>query len=253
MSTSTRPSALDIYERVVEDAAEEIERPNQSLAFSGLFAGFTIGAAPLAAALGLALLEGDGRMFIAFLLYPVGYAAVILGRAQFFTENTLYPVLLTFRDRTTLGPTLRLWAVVLSANLVGAALFTLLVTETSALDVSIRDELVTLGETDAAGGFGDSFWSAVMAGWILAMIAWLVEATDSSIARLGIIWALIVVVGLGGLDHCVASSIEVLSAVFDGSVGLDRFFGWLGTVTVGNILGGVFIVSVLNYGQIQKD
>ncbi len=44
---SSRPHALDIYERVCEDTAEELSRPQGSLFYSALFAGLTIGLAPL--------------------------------------------------------------------------------------------------------------------------------------------------------------------------------------------------------------
>ena len=93
-----RPHAVDIYERVCDDTVEELRRPPGSLAFSGLFAGFTVALAPLAYALALvALGSTDSDKFVAALLYPIGYIAVIIGRAQFFTENTLYPVMVTMR------------------------------------------------------------------------------------------------------------------------------------------------------------
>jgi len=118
-----RPHALDIYEQICEDTEEEIERPFSSLCFSGLFGGFVIGLAPLSVALGaLTLGEGGASAFVAALLYPIGYVAVILGRAQFFTENTLYPVMLTLRKTRYLGPTARLWAIVYTSNMLDATL-----------------------------------------------------------------------------------------------------------------------------------
>jgi formate/nitrite transporter FocA (FNT family) len=108
-----RPHAVDIYERVCDDTVEELRRPPSSLAFSGLFAGFTIALAPLAYALALVTLgEGESQKFAAALVYPIGYIAVIIGRAQFFTENTLYPVTVTMRKPEFLTPSSRLWAIV---------------------------------------------------------------------------------------------------------------------------------------------
>src|SRR5215210_3370028 len=99
MTEPSRPSAHDIYDRVRADARDEIGRPSSSLAFSGLFAGFTIGAGTMAVAIALTVLGGGGgATFVAYLLYPIGFIAVIVGRAQFFTENTLYPVVLSFRE-----------------------------------------------------------------------------------------------------------------------------------------------------------
>ena len=46
-------------------------------------------------------LIGDGQwpQFISYFIYPVGFIAVISGRAQLFTENTLYPVILVLEER----------------------------------------------------------------------------------------------------------------------------------------------------------
>jgi len=89
-----RPSAYDIYERVLSDAEAELERPASGLAFSALFAGLTIGLSGLAAASAFAAIPpgAAGREFVAFALYPIGFIAVVVGRAQFFTENTLYQI-----------------------------------------------------------------------------------------------------------------------------------------------------------------
>jgi formate/nitrite transporter FocA (FNT family) len=253
MAEPSRPRAQDIYERVVEDAGAELERSGTSLASSALFAGFTIGATPLVVALTLGLLDSEGETLIAALLYPIGYAAVILGRAQFFTENTLYPVILSFQDRSALAGTARLWAIVYGANVAGAFLFALMLVGADFLGDAAHAEFVQFGGEAAAGPFSDNFWSAVITGWLLATVAWLVEATETAIGQLVAIWALTLIVGLGSFDHCIASTINVAAATMDGELGLDRLLGWLGTVTLGNIAGGVLIVSMLNYGQARYE
>jgi formate/nitrite transporter FocA (FNT family) len=43
----------------------------------------------------------------------------------------------------------------------------------------------------------------------------------------------------------------VLAAVVDGNVGVGHFFEWLSAVILGNVIGGVIIVAVLNYGQVR--
>ncbi|MGH2884032.1 MAG: formate/nitrite transporter family protein, partial [Solirubrobacteraceae bacterium] len=123
-----RASAADIYERVKREATEELDRPVAALAFSGLFAGASVGFGAVASAAATVALAGhhDGRL-VGAIFFPIGFIVVIIGRAQLFTENTLYPVTLVLDERRRLLATLRLWAVVLSANLIGAALFALLV------------------------------------------------------------------------------------------------------------------------------
>jgi formate-nitrite transporter family protein len=69
------------------------------------------------------------RPLIAGAGYCVGFLIVVLGRQQLFTENTLTVVLplLLRKDLSTLLRMLRLWVVVLGANLVGTFLFALCV------------------------------------------------------------------------------------------------------------------------------
>jgi formate/nitrite transporter FocA (FNT family) len=66
------------------------------------------------------------------------------------------------------------------------------------------------------------------------------------------VWLLTFVVGIGKFAHCIASSGEIISAVVAGAIPVSAYFHWLLPVVLGNILGGVIIVSVLNYGQVKE-
>jgi formate-nitrite transporter family protein len=96
------------------------------------------------------------------------------------------------------------------------------------------------------------FWSGVIGGWIIALVAWVVTASQWTIGQLVIVWFLTFVVGIGKFSHCIASSGEVFSAVVSGELALASYFHWLFFATLGNITGGVVIVSMLNYGQVKE-
>jgi len=55
-----------------------------------------------------ALLGHEGQHIAPYLLYPIGFIAVIIGRAQLFTENTLYPVVLVLDERRHVVETIAL-------------------------------------------------------------------------------------------------------------------------------------------------
>lgn len=247
-----RASAADIYERVKHDAADELERPLAALAFSGLFAGATVGFGAVAAAAVSATLAGhQDATLVGAIFFPIGFIVVIVGRAQLFTENTLYPVTLVFDERRHLVATLRLWAIVLGANLIGAVLFAVLVTQSGALKTDVIAKLVDDGHRAASAGLPSVFWSAVLGGWLIAMVAWLIQSTPAVIGQIALIWALAFVVGILGLDHCVSTTVEVICALIKGDVQLAHTLAWLATVILGNIAGGVLIVALLNYGQVR--
>jgi formate/nitrite transporter FocA (FNT family) len=247
-----RPGADEIYESVKRDAAAELARPLPALAFSGLFAGATLGFSGLAAA-GAAALVGSAASaeLVGALFYPIGFVATIIGRAQLFTENTLYPLTLVLDERKHLVATCRLWAVVLSANLVGALAFAVLAVDSGAVSHGVVAHLTDLGHRLAMGSWTSKLWSGVMAGWLLAMVAWTIEATDSAVGQIALIWALTFIIGLAQFDHCVSTTSEVLSAVVDGTVSTGDFLVWLSAVLLGNVVGGVAIVGLLNYGQVR--
>jgi formate/nitrite transporter FocA (FNT family) len=249
---STRPSAGDILDRVLADAEREIERPSAALAISGFAAGLLMGLSGL----GVAVLEAafhssqGWREVVAFSLYPLGFLAVIAGRAQLFTENTLYPVVLVLDRRKHLLDTARLWVVILTANMLGVLVFGAIASQTSALPKPARTHLVQLGQKALEGSWGTVFWTAVVGGWLIALVAWLVESTDTSIAHLAIIWLLTFAVGIGGFAHSIATAGEILTAVVNGSAPVGHFFAWATAAVVGNAIGGVVIVALLNYGQV---
>ena len=247
-----RPGAEDIYDSVKRDAAEEIARPIPALAFSGVFAGATLGFSGLAAAAAASLApSASSSDLIGALVYPIGFVAAIVGRAQLFTENTLYPLTMVLDERKHLRATFRLWIVVLCANLLGALAFATFAVHSGAVSHDIVTQLTDLGRRLSAGSWISNVASGVAAGWLLALVAWTIEASDDAIAQIALIWALTFVIGAAGLDHCVSTTSEVLAAVVHGQASVGHFLGWLSAVVLGNVVGGVAIVGLLNYGQVR--
>jgi len=118
-----RLTAHEIYEHAVQAGRDELARPVVQLAFSGLAGGFVMGLSGFGVALIRSYLgDGEPARLVSFALYPAGFVAVIIGRAQLFTENTLFPVLVVLREPARLLRMLRLWAVVLAFNVLGDAL-----------------------------------------------------------------------------------------------------------------------------------
>src|SRR4051812_18241375 len=92
---SERKTAQEIFDAASATAKDELSRPSSALAISGLAGGVTMGLTEMGVAVARAHLgAGEGQQLFAMLLYPIGFISVIIGRAQLFTENTLYPVIL---------------------------------------------------------------------------------------------------------------------------------------------------------------
>jgi formate/nitrite transporter FocA (FNT family) len=258
MAVETRRlTANEIFDAAVESAREELKRSTRTLAFSGLAGGLTMGLTGLSVAATRAILgSGSWEELASYLVYPMGFIAVIIGRSQLFTENTLYPVVLLLDERKQfarrLRDTLRLWAVAFSANIVGALCFATLAVKSSALSPEIYSQLVKLGAESVTGTASHFFWSGVIGGWLIALVAWMVTASQWTIGQVAMIWLLTFVVGIGKFSHCIATSGEILATVLAGSTTATSYVHWLLAATSGNIMGGVIMVSMLNYGQVRE-
>lgn len=252
MEESKRRSAEQILEQVLENARDELARPTVGLLFSGFAGGISMGLTGLGVALAISYL-GDGPIqeFFSFFFYPIGFIVVIIGRAQLFTENTLFPVVLALDERGHVLNTLRLWAAVFVSNVAGAVFFGWLIMKTGALPHNFADAFAGLGLKAAAGHFTLIFAKAVIGGWLIALVAWMVSASHWTIGQIAVIWMLTFIVGAGHFSHCIASSAEIFGAVLSGHLQFSNYFQWLLPATLGNIVGGVAIVSLLNYGQVR--
>jgi formate/nitrite transporter FocA (FNT family) len=251
-----RPSAQEIFEQVANNARQELGRSSVSLAISGLAGGVFMGLSAMGNAIAIASLTAAGAvpapatLFIGKMFYPLGFIAVILGRSQLFTENTLYPVALVLAEQNHFWKTMWLWAVVLPFNVVGALAFASLASLTGALSPSVVQWLSQLG-LDAVHHSGATiFWSGVMGGWIIATVAWLVSGSHSITGSVMVIWMLTFVVGLGNFAHCIAASGEVFAAILTGRAPWVAFPRWFLPAVAGNICGGVGMVTLLEYGQV---
>jgi formate/nitrite transporter FocA (FNT family) len=247
-----RFTADEILQGTLDNARNELNRSTTKLLFSGVAGGITMGLTALGVSAMQAFLgQGGWRDLVAYLAYPLGFIAVIIGRAQLFTENTLYPVVLVLDERRHLIRMLRLWGIVFVANVAGAWIFAILVAKSSALHPDMLSAMVTMGSNAAAGDAAHFFWSGVIGGWLIALVAWIVTASHWTIGQLTVIYLLTFVVGAGRFAHCIAGSCEILAAVMHGTIPPFAYFHWLLPATIGNICGGTIIVSLLNYGQVR--
>ncbi len=58
-------------------------------------------------------------------------------------------------------------------------------------------------------------------------------------------------VGIGHFAHSIAGSGEVLTAVLARQLPVTEYFTW--ALAAGNIVGGVGMVALFNYGQVHQD
>lgn len=245
-------STDEIFQRIVATADEEFVRSNRLLFFSGLAAGLSIGLSFVARA-ALSSAVGDPDALAGMALYPVGFLLIVLGRYQLFTENTLTPVTLVLTKIASVPQLLRVWGVVLAANVLGAALVALVLARTGVLDADTLATARGIAAHALEVPAADLFWKGVFAGWLVASMVWLNHAARDTITRLFIVFAIMFLVPAADLFHCIIGACEVLFLVFQGAAALPEAAGFFGAVVLGNTVGGVLLVALLNYSQTRRD
>ena len=251
----TTISAIIVHEAIREEGERELRRPASALAWSGLAAGLSMGFSLVGQGLLRAYLpDVSWRPLIANFGYSLGFLIVVLGRQQLFTENTLTAILplLAHPNRHTIWRVIRLWLIVLVANIVGALAFAMLVAHTAIFKPEIQAAFTAIGKAALDGSFSTILLKAIFAGWLIALMVWLLPAAET--ARVHIIIILTYIVGLGAFAHIIAGSVEVLYLVSAGSLSWQGYLGeFFAPTLLGNIIGGVSLVAALNYAQVAAE
>jgi formate-nitrite transporter family protein len=240
------------YEVIRREGESELERSPQALAWSGLAAGLSMGFILVAEGLLRSHLpDTSWRPLVAKLGYSVGFLIVILGSQQLYTENTLTPIvpLLTRKSGEMLGRVLRLWAIVLVTNLLGTILFAWVVARTTLFDMEVHRAFLGVASEALRGDFATTLVRAIFAGWLIALLVWMLPGAQSE--QVPVIIGMTYLVGLAGLAHIVAGSVEVAYLVARGAATWGDYLGrFVAPTLLGNTLGGVTLVAALNHAQV---
>jgi formate/nitrite transporter FocA (FNT family) len=252
----TRFSAEEIHDNVLEAAEEELERPASELIWSALASGLLVGFSFLAVAFLESLFPPSLKELATTIGYPLGFLYVVHARHQLFTENTLEPVipLLENRDGETLRRLLRLWAIVLPLNLVGALIFAEALAHTQVVEPKLVTHLLDAARTSTEATAQLVFYKAIWAGWLIALMAWLIAATHDTTAQILLVWLTTAPIAAFGFKHSIAGAVEAFYRAAMGDAPWSRMiFTFEIPAILGNIVGGVVLVALVNHGQVTKN
>ncbi len=247
-----------VFETVLREGIGELERAPAALAFSGLAAGLSMGfSLVFMGVIRAHVPDLPWRPLVQAFGYTIGFVVVILARQQLFTENTVTPIL-PLLDAEHKWPVLvrvlRLWGIVLGTNLAGAAIFSFAIAHSGVFDAPLKAQFAQIGMDALAPTSMSIFVRGIFAGWLIALMVWLLPAADTQ--KLWVIIIVTYLVGALGLSHIIEGSVDAIYAVASGQATWGQYFGhFVIPVFAGNVIGGVLLVSLLNYGQIvpKKD
>jgi formate/nitrite transporter FocA (FNT family) len=246
-------TAKVIHEAIRLEGTEELERPSWSVGWSGLAAGLTMGCSMIAQGILQAQLpDTPWRELVASFGYTTGFLFVTMGRQQLFTETTLTVMLPVLHKTHGVSDVMRYWAIVFAANIVGTLLFAAAANIPGLFRPDAVHAFVDLGVKAAEPGFLGVLIKGVFAGWLIALMVWLLPAAAS--ARFFIIVAVTWLISAAHFSHVIAGSVETGFAAMQGSLGWqDYLVGFLIPAFIGNSIGGVVFVALLNHAQVKQE
>jgi formate/nitrite transporter FocA (FNT family) len=250
-----RPDALILHEIIRREGEEEMQRTALALSLSGFAAGLTMGFSLIVPGVLKAHLPHEPWAELVLSIgYSIGFLIVVLGRQQLFTENTVTPILPLLTERTlgALLRVIRLWSIVLVANILATIVIASVLAHTDAFKPEVREAFAEISRHTIEDPFWTTVIKAVFAGWLIALMVWILPATGSAAPFIIILMTWLV--SMCGLAHIVAGSVDAFYLVATGEIDFAKYAtGFFVPTLVGNVVGGVTLVSVLNFGQVAPD
>jgi formate/nitrite transporter FocA (FNT family) len=136
--------------------------------------------------------------------------------------------------------------------MIGALIFACVMGHSTVCSDGVRDQFSAIGNEDLENGFATTLLRAIFAGWIIALMIWLLPFAES--AHIWVIIFLAYLIGIGHLPHLVAGAIPSFYAVVTGAA---TFGHWLTNfflpVLIGNCIGGVAMVAMGAHAEFTNE
>src|SRR6056297_2332594 len=243
----------EIFQRIIAAADEEITSGPRELFFSALAAGFAI---TITFMLYVSMKTSTGSdPVLSALLYPLGFIYIIIGGYQLYTENTLPPVALTLERLASIPTLFRHWSIVLAGNFLGGAMGAVSLVYGGIFEPETQIKAIEIAEKGALyTEWWSLFFKAVFAGLIVAGVVWVGFAAGDTVTRLLAVYLAFLAIPNGNLFHVVVSFTEVIYLVLETNYSLlTGMTSFVLPVLLGNTLGGVVLVTVVNYFQTSEE
>jgi formate/nitrite transporter FocA (FNT family) len=230
------------FTAMVTEGVQRLHRSWREVLVTGFFGGTEVAMGVLAY---LSVMRETGNPLIAGLAFSIGFLALLLGRSELFTEGFLIPVTTVAAGRASWAQLGKLWSGTLLGNLVGGwVLMWLIMTGFPKLHA----QTVTIGTHYATAPLsGQTFALAVLGGAAITLMTRMQHGTDSMPAK--IVAAVAGAFLLSGLQlfHSILDSLIIFGALItgDASFGYLDWVRWLAYTLVGNMAGGLLLVTLL--------
>ena len=237
----------ETFARTIDEGRRRLSRPLLPLLATGVVGGIDVGTGVLAL---LLVKHETHNILLGGLAFSVGFIALTLARSELFTEDFLVPVSTVIARQARLRMLLRLWVGTLVANLAGGWVITWLVMkgypQWAPTAIEAGNHYVQLGLGLKA------FALAMLGGAAITLMTWMQHSTPSLGLRIVPAVTGAFLLAGGQLNHAIVNSLLMFSALHTGHApfGYADYAATAGWATLGNIAGGVGLVTLLRTLQV---
>ncbi|UXA20045.1 formate/nitrite transporter family protein [Mycobacterium sp. SMC-4] len=230
------------FERIIDEGTQRLHRGWREVFVTGFFGGTEVAVGVLAY---LAVLHATGDHLLAGLAFSIGFLALLLGRSELFTEGFLVPVTTVAAKRASVAQLLKLWGGTLVANLAGGWLIMWLIVTAFP---KLREQTIESATHFVTAPLSAETMSlAVLGGMVITLMTRMQHGTDSVPGKIAAaVGAAFLLAGLQ-LFHSILDSLLIFGALLSGGTpfGYLDWLSWFGYTVVGNLIGGLGLVTLL--------
>jgi len=236
------------FERTVAEGHRRLTRTWPGLLATGAVGGVDVSMGLL----GLLIVKAaTGSTLLAALAFSIGFIALTLAGSELFTENFLVPLAAVAARHCSPLSLARLWFGTMITNLVaGWAMTGIIITALP----NLRRTAVEVASSYPKLGIGtQSFCLALLGGVVITLMTWMERSTTSVPGKIVAAVAAAFLLASAGLNHAIVVSFEMFAALHAGApFGYASWFGMLLWASLGNMLGGIGLVTVLRLVQVGR-
>ena len=248
-----------IDERGASLGAERLDRSSLDVLVTGIIGGIEVSFGGLAGATVIGAMLDIGpsvhlytALSIAALVFPIGFAFVILGRSELFTENFLIPVVAVVHRRGSARRLVLVWGVSWIGNMIGCAALAALINTPHGVGFPIINGYAHYADYKLTLPLLGTFASAVLAGAIMTVLTWLLLSVRSTLGKLVVIWAAGYTLFASNVAHVVVGAALLFAGIGHTGHAWSELPPWLATVTAGNLIGGLGFVTLFRLVQVWE-
>lgn len=236
------------FERTVAEGHRRLTRTWPGLLATGAVGGVDVSMGLLGL---LVVKQATGNTLLAALAFGIGFVALTLAGSELFTENFLVPIAAVAAGHSSPLALARLWVGTLVTNLLSGWVMTWIIV--TALP-SLRGTALTVAGDYVHIGIGtQSFCLALLGGVVITLMTWMERSTTSVPAKVVAAMAAAFLLASASLNHAIVVSLELFAALHSGApFGYGAWLRLMLWASLGNMLGGVGLVTVLRLVQVGR-